>query len=203
LQGGFAIVKGLGYRLYPSTKSMMYSFPNFLIAVLLWERITSRTTFAQQAEWMIAEMKAGGIVNTKTRERIVDRTIGFYSSAVSYLNEIIGAKSLASIENAEARSLVNQMRNERNEDGSKRFSARTLNEYFKRFTKVVRSAVDNNGNQVHPRTWNLAFIGLPTVDRKKQHRPTLTAEEMTQLVTNTTGRYQVGAALLAGSNVRI
>src|SRR5215469_11358745 len=36
LHGGFAIVKGLGYRLYPSTKSSMYSFPNFLIAFLLW-----------------------------------------------------------------------------------------------------------------------------------------------------------------------
>ena len=37
LHGGFAIVKGLGYRLYPpATKSTMYSLPNFLIASLLW-----------------------------------------------------------------------------------------------------------------------------------------------------------------------
>ena len=36
LHAGFAIVKGLGYRLYPSTKYMMYSVPNFLIALLLW-----------------------------------------------------------------------------------------------------------------------------------------------------------------------
>jgi len=36
LHGGFAIVKGLGYRLYPSTKSTMYSVPNSLIAFLLW-----------------------------------------------------------------------------------------------------------------------------------------------------------------------
>src|SRR5215813_13309331 len=36
LHGGFAIVKGLGYRLYPSAKSMMYSVPNFLNAFLLW-----------------------------------------------------------------------------------------------------------------------------------------------------------------------
>src|SRR5262249_59328242 len=35
LHGGFAIVKGLGYRLYPSTKSTMYSVPKFLIAFLL------------------------------------------------------------------------------------------------------------------------------------------------------------------------
>ena len=36
LHGGFAIVKGLGYRLYPYTKSTMYSVPNFMIALLLW-----------------------------------------------------------------------------------------------------------------------------------------------------------------------
>lgn len=35
LHGGFAIVKGLGYPLYPSTRSTMYSVPNFLIAFLL------------------------------------------------------------------------------------------------------------------------------------------------------------------------
>src|SRR5262249_5822576 len=35
VHGGFAIVKGLGYRLYPSTKSTMYSVPNFLITFLL------------------------------------------------------------------------------------------------------------------------------------------------------------------------
>ena len=36
LHGGFGIVKGLGYRLYPYTKSTMYAIPNFLIAFLLW-----------------------------------------------------------------------------------------------------------------------------------------------------------------------
>ena len=34
LRAGFAIVKGLGYRLYPSTKSTMYSVPTFLLWVL-------------------------------------------------------------------------------------------------------------------------------------------------------------------------
>src|SRR5215510_13288629 len=101
------------------------------------------------------------------------------------------------------RNMGDFVRNEPDKDGSKRFSVKTLNEYFKTFTKVIRSAVDDNGNQVHPRNWNLAFIGLPIVDKKKQHRPTMTGEEMTQLVANTAGRYQMGAALLAGSSLRI
>jgi hypothetical protein len=44
-----------------------------LDAAKLRERIMGTATFAQQAEWMIAEMKAGRIVNAKTRERIGDR----------------------------------------------------------------------------------------------------------------------------------
>ena len=50
-----------------------------LDAVKLSERISATATFAQQAQWMIAEMMAGRIVNGKTRERIGDRTIDFYS----------------------------------------------------------------------------------------------------------------------------
>ena len=36
MHAGFAIVKGLGYNLYPSAKSTLNSMPNFLIAFLLW-----------------------------------------------------------------------------------------------------------------------------------------------------------------------
>ena len=36
LHGGFAIVQGLGYRLYSSSKSMINSFPNFVLALMMW-----------------------------------------------------------------------------------------------------------------------------------------------------------------------
>jgi 2-dehydropantoate 2-reductase len=36
LHGGFSVVKRLGYPLYPSAKSVINSFPNFLIAFMLW-----------------------------------------------------------------------------------------------------------------------------------------------------------------------
>jgi integrase len=56
---------------------------------------------------------------------------------------------------------------------------------------------------VYPRNWNLTFIGLPKVNKRKQHCPTLTADEITHLVASAKGRYRVAAALLAGSNIRI
>jgi hypothetical protein len=112
-----------------------------LDAAKLRERISTTATFAQQAQWIIAEMKAGRIVNGKTRERIGDRTIDFYSTAIAYLNEVLGEVPLAGVDNAQARQLVSRMRSELDKDGSKRFSVKTLTEYFKTFTKVVRSAV--------------------------------------------------------------
>src|SRR6266699_1124130 len=49
------------------------------------ERITPVTTFESQAAWWLAEIKAGRIVNKKTRKLIRPRTIDAYSTAVGYL----------------------------------------------------------------------------------------------------------------------
>jgi integrase len=154
---------------------------------------------------MIEEMEAGRIVNKKTREPIGERTIDFYSKAIAYLNDVAGDKLLATLENAEARDLVAKMKVETLADGTKRFgkSGKTIVEYFKTFQKVIASATDDRGNQLHPRNWNLAFIGLPKVNKRKQHCPTLMADEITHIVANVKGKYRVAAALLAGSNIRI
>jgi 2-dehydropantoate 2-reductase len=36
MRGGFAIIERLGYRLYPSTKSLLGILPTFAVAALLW-----------------------------------------------------------------------------------------------------------------------------------------------------------------------
>jgi integrase len=169
------------------------------------ERINPTATFRKQAAWMIEEMEAGRIVNKKTREPIGERTIDFYSKAIAYLNDVVGDKHLATLENAVARDLVARMKLETSADGTKRFgnSGKTIVEYFKTFQKVIASATDDRGNQLHPRNWNLAFIGLPKVNKRKQHCPTFTADEITHIVANAKGKYRVAAALLAGSNIRI
>jgi integrase len=169
------------------------------------ERINPTATFRKQAAWMIEEMEAGRIVNKKTREPIGERTIDFYSKAIAYLNNVVGDKHLATLENAEARELVAKMKLETLADGTKRFgnSGKTIVEYFKTFQKVIASATDDRGNQLHPRSWNLAFVGLPKVNKRKQHCPTLMADEITHIVANAKGKYRVAAALLAGSNLRI
>jgi hypothetical protein len=44
-------------------------------------------------------------------------------------------------------------------------------------TFVVASAVDEEGDQIHPRAWNHEFIQLPLVIRENQNRPTITQAE--------------------------
>jgi len=153
------------------------------------ERITPATTFRMQAEWMIAEMEAGRIVNKKTREPIGERTIDYYSKAISYLNGVGGDKPLAAFDNPEARDLVTQMKSETEQDGSKRFgdSGKTIVEYFRVFRTVIASARDEKLKPIYPREWDVAYIGVPKVNKRKQHRPTFLSEEVTHIVANAKG----------------
>ncbi|HTZ48909.1 MAG TPA: tyrosine-type recombinase/integrase, partial [Verrucomicrobiae bacterium] len=68
---------------------------------------------------------------------------------------------------------------------------------------VVASAVNENGDQIHPRVWNNDFAGIPIVDKTKQRRPTLTQTELEEILTSVKDRYRVLLALLAGTGLRI
>src|SRR6267154_830427 len=58
-----------------------------------------------------------------------------------------------------------------------RFSDKIICNYFKVFTQVIASAKDDKAKQVFPREWDLAYIALPMVCQREQHRPTLEPEE--------------------------
>jgi integrase len=169
------------------------------------ERITPATLFRSQAEWWIGEIEAGRIVNKKTREPIGERTIDYYSQAIVYLNGVVGEQPLAALDNPQARDFVAQMKSETKPTGSKRFgdSGKTISEYFRVFREVVASARDEKLKPLYPREWDFAYIGVPKVNKRKQHRPTLSGEEMTHIVAKAKGRYQMGVALFAGSDVRL
>jgi hypothetical protein len=124
------------------------------------ERITPVTTFESQSAWWLAEIKAGRIVNSKTRKPIRTNTTDYYSTSVAYLNEVVGNNALASLDNPEARELVFKMKAEL-KDKERRFCDKTIGETFKVFKRVIASARDEKLKQVYPREWDLAYIGLP------------------------------------------
>jgi len=68
---------------------------------------------------------------------------------------------------------------------------------------VVASAVDEEGDQIHPRVWNYAFIQLPLVIKEKQNRPTINEGEISALLKNVKEHYAVLVALVAGTGLRI
>jgi integrase len=68
---------------------------------------------------------------------------------------------------------------------------------------IVASAVDEEGDQIHPRVWNYEFIQLPLVVKEKQNRPTITEAEISAMVTTLKGRDAVLVALVAGTGLRI
>jgi integrase len=68
---------------------------------------------------------------------------------------------------------------------------------------VVSSAVDKDGERLHPRKWNHDFIGLPVVEKEKQHRPSLNAAEIGEIIANTKERDAMLFASLAATGLRI
>ena len=154
------------------------------------------TTFKQQAQWWLDEMRAGRIVSRKKRKPIKPATLAGYQAAVNWLNESIGSTPLADIKNEVAKQLVIRMR-------AADLADKTIVNYFQVVKAVVASAVSSEGEQLHPRNWNFHFIGLPVIDEKKQRKPSFTTSEVEQILTRAKGRYKVLFALLAGTGLRI
>jgi integrase len=154
------------------------------------------TTFKQQAQWWLDEMRAGRIVSRKKRKPIKPATLAGYQAAVNWLNESIGSTPLAGIKNEVAKQLVIRMR-------AADLADKTIVNYFQVVRAVVASAVSGEGEQLYPRNWNFHFIGLPVIDEKKQRKPSFTTSEVEQILTRAKGRYKVLFALLAGTGLRI
>lgn len=167
------------------------------------ERIAPITTFEAQSNWWLTEIKAGRILNSKTRKPIRANTIDAYSTSVAYLNGVVASNALASLDNPEARELVSRMKSEISND-ERRFDDKTIVEFFRVFRTVIASAKDEKLREIYPRDWDLGYIGLPRVNKREQHRPTFTAKEISFIMLNVRQPiYKVLFALLAGSGLRI
>lgn len=108
----------------------------------------------------------------------------------------IGDKLLAEISNGALRQLVDKM-------AAAGLSAKSIVSHAQVVKMVLASAVNEDGEQLHPRKWNHDFIGLPIVEKENQHRPTVTEAEIEGILANTKTKYAVLFALLAGTGLRI
>jgi integrase len=98
--------------------------------------------------------------------------------------------------NAALKELIEKM-------ASAGLSSQTIINYTKVVKMVVASAVNAEGEEIHPRKWNHNFIGMPILKRDEQYRPTVTEAEVGEILTTVDKRYGVLFALLAGTGLRI
>ncbi len=148
-------------------------------------------TFRQQAERWIESLA------TRRRKPVKPATISGWNDALkAWLLPNIGDMPLSGVSNKVARDLVEKM-------AAAGLSQKTIMNYFQVVRMVVASAVNEEGEQIYPRTWNCDFIGLPIIQRDRQHRPTITESELQTILTNTKGQYFALFELLAGTGLRI
>lgn len=158
------------------------------------EAVNLGTTFKEQAERWFKE------VQTRKRRPIKPRTADAWATYLSYINAQIGEMPLASVNNLAVKELIAKMASEVKKD-KPRFSAKTISNYVQVVKMVVASAVNDKGEAIYPVKWNHDFMDLPEV--KDQKTPAFTAEEISRILSNAEGQYQVLYALLAGTGLRI
>ena len=113
----------------------------------------------------------------------------------NHLNPPLGELPLADVGNRTMRSVVERL--------AKKGLAPATIRNITLVVKLVRaSALDEDGNQLFPIKWNSRFIDMPTVDEKKQRKPSFTVEQVTKIVKSATGRVQMACILFASTGLR-
>jgi integrase len=176
-----------------------YLAENKINDVETFQRTTAPSlTFSQQAKVWLESLRS------RRRRPLKPASIENYEH---YLNKrllpLFGDLPLSEIGNSALKRLVDKMSAEKPPSGNN-IAAKTIVNYVETAKLVVASAVNAEGEALYPRKWNDEFIGVPPSSKKdKQHRQTVTGDEVTNIIARSKGRYRTLFSLLPGSGVRI
>ena len=159
-----------------------------------WEAGTLGDTFREQAKRWITQ------VQTRKRKPVKAKTISSWESHLRWINPRIGNTPVRDVNNSTLKTLVAEMAQAKTHRGVG-FSPKTMFNYCQVVKMVVASVVNEQGEPVFPRKWNHEFIDLPEVT--DQCTPTLTGDEITNLIGKSEGQYRVLFALLPGTGLRV
>ena len=149
------------------------------------------TTFRQQAEWWMESL------STRRRRPLKPATIyGWQHCLDRWILPNLGNKLVSEVGNGALRQFVAIL-------SAAGLAPKTIVNVVTVVKFVVASAVDEEGDQIHPRVWNYEFMQLPLVVKEKQNRPTITEAEISAMLTTLKGRDAVLVALVAGTGIRI
>jgi hypothetical protein len=120
------------------------------------------TTFRQQAERWIDS------VSIRKRRPVKPATVyGWQHCLDKWILPNLGSKLLSEVRNSVLRQFVEIL-------SAAGLAPKTIVNVVTVVKLVVASAVDEEGDQLHPRVWNHEFIQLPLVIKETQNRPTIT-----------------------------
>jgi integrase len=149
------------------------------------------TTFRQQAEWWMESLSA------RRRRPLKPATIyGWQHCLDRWILPNLADELLLNVRNGALRQFVEIL-------SAAGLAPKTIVNVITVAKFVVASAVDEEGDQIHPRVWNYEFIQLPLVIKEKQNRPTITEREISELLKNVKEHHAVLVALVAGTGLRI
>ncbi len=145
-------------------------------------------TFREQAKkWLHQRM-------TRKRKPVKPATVrGWESYLNNHLNPLIGDMVLPYVNNGTLKLLGEKL----SEAG---LSPTTIRDAAKVMRWVKASAVNENGDQLYPTTWNYEFADIPIVEN--QRTPMFTGEEITKIIAKAEKQERVIFVLFAASGLR-
>lgn len=148
------------------------------------------TTFKEQAETFVS------LASSRRRDPIRPSTLGVYRSLLDrHLLPALGKLPLSEVQNSTLRPVVQALAAE--------YAAQTVQIAVGLVKAIVKSAVDANGNQLHPRTWNNDFLDLPFVSKKDQAAPVIAQPSIERALGQANAQDRALYALLAGTGLRV
>lgn len=147
--------------------------------------------FREQAENFMSE-----IAHRKS-DPVKPNTLHVYRSILDVrILPVIGGKEMADVNNKTVKALVVRL----TEDG---LSPATITLAVSLVKQVMKSVVDDEGNQLYPRNWNTRFIDAPRVDPGSQKAPICATNALSEAISHTSGEWRALIALLGGTGLRI
>ncbi len=175
----------------PTKRLAMRAMENTLASVnSLTIRPRTTSTFREFATLWVEKCR------TRKRKPIKPSTLCNWKSILdNHVLPGLGGTPLSSVDNRAMKILVEGLIR-------KRLAPQTVRNIAQVVKLVKASSVDENGDQLYPTKWNHEFIDLPEVDQAKVNKPSLTGEQVSQIVAAATGRIQMACILFAASGLR-
>src|ERR1019366_3752551 len=148
-------------------------------------------SLAQQADLYMSQA-----VNRKRGPIGISSKSGYASFINKWIVPYLGTLDLADVKPSTVKPLVEKM-------VSEGLSASTINLVVGTVKRIVRSAVNEEGEPLYPRVWDNSWMDVPTINKADQDAPILAQNEVQESISRALGQDRSLYMLLAASGARI